>query len=216
MTTILICPLGQAPGVVTGTLDAFKQVKPPVGPITVHKVVLLWLQHPNDETNNLLPEGIRILKEEFKQNYPNIQLDCDSGRVVIADAQPAEEPDVTTGKRNLQFYEKALGVIKETKVLNDTELLVSVSGGRKTMSTLTFLAAAVEGVDIVRGIYHLVVDDEIERIGNPDTWSTTSDRHDALHPPQGKYALIELPSPQAIVRYRQAGGGPQPAPTQVA
>ncbi|MBI3248490.1 MAG: hypothetical protein HYZ50_18465 [Deltaproteobacteria bacterium] len=205
MQTILICPLGQAPGVVTGTLDALKDADPPVA---VDKVVLLWLQHPGDEKMGMCPETVRILREEFADCYKNIDLDIQSGRLTLA--------DVKEGPSNQLFYQKVVDVIEHAKAEQGTQLLVSVSGGRKTMAALTFLAAAVRGVGIVKNLYHLVVDDDIEEIGRPDSWTGDIDRRqNALHPPKDKRKLIELPSPQEIIRFHQTPGAPPPSPREV-
>jgi CRISPR-associated protein (TIGR02584 family) len=201
MPKILICPLGHAPGVVTGTLDALQDIG-----VTVDKVVLLWLQHPDDEKMKEFPATVRILREEFGTHYQNVALDVDSGRLTLV--------DVKDGPSNLLFYQRATQIIGQLKTQQESQLLVSVSGGRKTMAALTFLAAAVKGKDIVDKLYHLVVADDIEEIGHPDSWIGDSDRRqNALHPPRDKRALIELPSPQEIIRFYQASDADAPPPS---
>ena len=81
------------------------------------------------------------------------------------------------------------------------------------MAALTTLAVAVEGVRSVEKLYHLVVDDDIDEIGHPDSWIGDIDRRqNALHPPRCKRALIELPSIKEILAYVQR---PSPAPDDV-
>jgi CRISPR-associated Csx14 family protein len=198
MLTVLICPLGHAPGVVTGTLDALQEVG-----VKVDKVVLLWLQHPDDAKMGMKAQTVRILEEEFATRYKNVQLDLNAGRLILSDVK--DEPS------NQLFYQKAVDIIEQAKTKEGTQILVSVSGGRKTMAALTFLAAAVEGIEVVKNLYHLVVDDDIEDIGRPESWKDDNDRQTALHPPKGRYALIELPSVQEILHSATTSGAPLPS-----
>jgi CRISPR-associated protein (TIGR02584 family) len=201
MPKILICPLGHAPGVVTGTLDALQDIG-----VTVDKVVLLWLQHPDDEKMKEFPSTVRILREEFDIHYKNsMQLDLDSGKLILT--------DVKDESSNKLFYNQMIHIIGQLRGQQGTQLLVSVSGGRKTMAALTFLAAAVKGIGIVENLYHLIVDDDIEEIGQPDSWTGDADRRqNALHPPKEKRMLVELPSPQEIIHSYQNPGAPAPSP----
>ena len=203
MQTILICPLGQAPGVVTGTLDALKDADPP---IPVDKVILLRLQHPDDEKMGMYPETVRILREEFAYHYGNMHLDLDSGKLPLR--------DVRDGPSNQSFYEQTVKIITQA-AQQGAQILVSVSGGRKTMAALTFLAVAVEGIRAVKNLYHLVVDDDIEDMGRPESWRDEHDRQTALHPPKDKRTLIELPPPGEIVNPSSTPGAPARAIREV-
>jgi len=216
MGYVLLASLGETPGVVTATVDELLAMDPP---LAIKKIVLLWL---NKRRSNV-PREVAELKHEFGPagRYTcSIELDCSSGSLDFADMF---EPGA-----NEEFLAKSLQLIDE---YGPHHVIVSISGGRKTMSALLYAAALNRGV---RHICQVLTAEKvpvpslrtypIDQIAHPERWEArarevgnrklaASFREAALHPGHEVLRTVWLPGLDAVsgacqVRTQQAGRNP--------
>jgi len=169
----LIASLGRSPGVITGTLDALieEKTKP-------RKVIIATTSDPE-----ILGKVIPLLEEEFRKNYPEIELDY--SRIII------EKDDIYNEEDNAEF------MIKVAKTMNDLnaagmEIYLSLAGGRKTMSAAMAVLAQIYGVS---ELLHLLIDPDLEKKGSISELLRLNpkEREEVLHPPKDKRRLIRFP-----------------------
>ena len=115
--------------------------------------------------------------------------------------------DINTRESNSAFLTKAIEIIKGLKN-NDYDVIVSLAGGRKTMSTLISYAAEVCKVD---RLYHLIVSKWIEEHGNPETWPASGKqkletRNRVLHPSETDKNVVRMLSGKDVEELASKSG----------
>lgn len=157
MKNVLISSLGQAPGVVTGTVDALKFFDN----VDIHKVITISTSDPS--IINCAVE--RVLVPEFKDKgieYENI---------------PISAMDINSPDDNGEYLEKVMNSFRANLISEEIQsIYVSLAGGRKTMSSLVFIGVksvldAYDNNSIYRekfkDLTHIIVnDDEVEKNGS--------------------------------------------------
>jgi CRISPR-associated protein Csx14 len=186
----LISSLGLAPGVVTGMVDAL--IEGVEQKYEVGEVVVIYTRDPNMPADKN-PIALRELIKEFKiEKYKGISFDPQGGVVKFA--------DVDDLKSNRAFFAKAITEIRRClRQYGKENVIVSLAGGRKTMSALMATAALIEKVP---NVYHLIVDEWVEKHGNPENWLGKEDiRTKVMHP--DKKVLVQLPDAETILKLQE-------------
>lgn len=168
MPTTLICTLGMSSPVISETL-----LKLGERGVQVDNLVIL---HTTDDRvfKNKTPRGTEIglegLETSFlKQKYPGLR----TKRV------PLTGKDIRTPKDNQELMRLMVDTISSEKQAGNT-VLVSIAGGRKTMSAVALFAAYLIGCD---GIFHVLVNGDDMEVS--DEWG--------YEPPLELLSLVEVP-----------------------
>lgn len=215
---VLIATLGQAPGTVTGMLDALAEADG--GPkVYMDEVVTLytrdtksfpmqwyssWEEALVDYTSH--PSQVRVLCQQLGPPQPGVaeekvyghyervwgkapKFDPRVGYLQDRDGQGVE--DITNNWHNFLFLELAYQTISERRKAGH-EVYVSLAGGRKTMSALLYLA--VQFSEGVTDGYHLIVSDEIEWMSGIEQWGERplGEKLRILHPGE-ESTLVPIP-----------------------
>jgi CRISPR-associated Csx14 family protein len=170
---ILIASLGRSPGVVTGTIDAL--IEEGLRPGRV------YLATTSD--TEIWSHCIPLLRKEFQENYPHIELRED--RICTSRDDIYDEED------NAEFMRKAAIVMSQERAANN-DIFISLAGGRKTMSAAMTLLGQLYGV---REVLHILVDPELEKEGTITTLMKLPEKQarQILHPPPNKRRLVRFP-----------------------
>ena len=139
--SILICPLGKTPMVVTQTFRLLAERES----VNINKVIVV---HP---CNGEIRRGVRLLRNVFRG------MACEVKSIQIDDITDI----ASEGDCNL-FLEKLISAIQTEKTKNpNNSIRLSLSGGRKGMAALTLFAAQQANIDAV---YHtLITDPNLEK-----------------------------------------------------
>lgn len=130
----LVSSLGISPMVVTETIDELGKRG-----VNIDRVVVLVTQDSRVETSYY------VLALDLKWNYGSVELE----RIVLPfnDIRNQEDHD--------RFVKIAKDVINK-EIKNNNRVIVSVAGGRKTMSVGLYKAAVESGID---EIYHVIAEE---------------------------------------------------------
>lgn len=173
----LITLLGNSPGVVTGVYYALYASNPADLPERV--VVIATDTAESEQSLNLIREKFRGPKEDEPAG-PRLEI----VRVPIDDLKD----QATTA----HFQGEMARVLREQRDIPDNEVWLSIAGGRKSMAALAAIAAQLIGV---HQIIHLYVDWELEQRGDINQLLVHPEwQAECLHPPQGRYTLVEVPA----------------------
>lgn len=172
MAKILLSPIGRSPGAVTGIYYALSEQKPPVA---IDAVVLISTTMPR------VLEAARI-----------VQQTIGGDKVHIFRLRGGEQPshDFTDETTILDFIHQVNAVLNHAREAGN-DVYIGISGGRSSMGALATLSAYVYGA---AGVFHLWVDEEIERQGDIDRLpALPTQRASILRPPPDKRKLIAIP-----------------------
>lgn len=136
MPNILIGALGDHPAVITGAVQALANGQPPLTPVQIDKVRILY---PESRTAYLAQKGVAMIRERL---FPAPVFDAE---LPFADADSAE--------RSVAFLRSVHRILDEYEDASDDVYLL-LAGGRKNMAALLALAAPFYAN--VRGLFHLL------------------------------------------------------------
>ncbi|MFQ6127124.1 MAG: CRISPR-associated ring nuclease [Candidatus Heimdallarchaeota archaeon] len=170
--SVLLISLGRSPAVVTETVDALldRGIRPK----------RVYLVTTGDET--ILNECIPLLRKEFDRIYKPKGIELRPYDCILS------QNDIYTAEDNIELMGLVAGLLKREQ---NNDILLSMAGGRKTMSAAMALLAQIYNV---KAITHVLVPPEIEAEGN--IWnllkiSEPSERAKILHPEERR--LIFFP-----------------------
>jgi len=172
MAKILLSPIGRSPGAVTGIYHALSKQKPPT---IMNAVVLI------STTMARVQRSAQIVRQTIGE---------DRVRVLSLRSEGQPSHDFNDEATILDFIHQVNAVLDHA-VRAGNEVYIGISGGRSSMGALATLSAYVYGA---AGVYHLWVDESIERQGDIDHLPRLpSQRDQILRPPSDKYKLMSLP-----------------------
>ena len=172
MARILLSPIGRSPGAVTGIYYALTEQEPPVA---IDTVVLISTIMPR------VLDAAKIVRETIGQD-----------KVHIFRLRGGEQSshDFTDKATILDFIHQVNAVLDHARRAGN-DVYIGISGGRSSMGALATLSAYVYGA---AGVFHLWVDEEIERQGDIDRLPALSaQREPILKPPPDKRKLVAIP-----------------------
>lgn len=158
---ILVCVIGGTPQIITETLYALANKKPPV---YIDEIFIITTSTGRKQIENEL-----IKKEILKQflleyNLPSVELKP-SSIIVIKDKNNNEIDDIRDSSQSEAAADTIISLIKELTKDRSTRLHCSLAGGRKTMSFYLGSAMELFGRPQDR-LYHVLVSAEFE--SNPE------------------------------------------------
>jgi len=165
---ILISSIGETPAVVTETVDALKREEG----ITIDRVITIGTSEWSVELSQ------EALHEEFQR----------LGITYIPDGVEVQE--LLSDGDHMNYLSR---VATWLRIYQGDEVYLSLSGGRKTMSSLMTIAAQIYGVKM---LCHVVpLDNELEQLGEVRRWSDLPRemQQRVLHPTAEQVQLVRLP-----------------------
>lgn len=172
MKKVLISTLGETPSVITESLDVLKDKG-----IKIDEVVLLTTMDSDTE------ESLNLLYEHIREYY---------GISNIYSEQTKAYNDIDNENSLMEFMENACKTLKKYRDM-DSEIYVSIAGGRKTMSALMTLAVQIYGA---KELFHVIVtDSELEKKSNIGYLRSfpKDERVKFLHPPKDIIKIVRMP-----------------------
>lgn len=194
---VLIFVAGATPQIITETIYAFSQKRPPVYPDEIYIITTTTGRQRIEET--LLKRG--ILNDLIKEySLPEIRLD-EHSFIIVSDSQGKELDDIRDERDNEAIGDLITSSIREKAKDSTARLHCSLAGGRKTMSFYMGAALQLFGRPWDR-LYHVLVTPEFE--SNPEFfYKPKKDRVIDYRMPDGtikklstkdaKIELVELP-----------------------
>ncbi|HIE52284.1 MAG TPA: hypothetical protein EYP85_11045 [Armatimonadetes bacterium] len=200
MAKILLATLGEAHGVITTMVDALADESAtghghnrPMPEDYVDQVVLLCVNR--SETDDIL----NWLRAQFDPNGYYAQL---KGTPIPIEVCTTRDGDLTDQSSNFRFWKMACRKVQELSQSGD-ELLISLAGGRKSMSALLMAGAFIFAPQSAR-LYHLIVkfsdphdDKDFQDYSAFERWSSLDEgdplRERVIHPPSEARYLIPFP-----------------------
>lgn len=169
---ILLSSLGLSPAVVTETIDALQNTG-----LQINTVVLL-----STSNERIIDTYVPLLHEDFMETY--------QGKVELIPA-PIASDDIWTAQDNLDFIKLATTFLNTYRKRGDN-VYVSIAGGRKTMSAAMAIVAQLFGA---KGLYHVLVPEEIERkrLDYEELKKSPKARREAFHPDVLCMELVSIP-----------------------
>jgi len=143
MSNVLFSSLGRSPGVVTGTVDALVRAGYSVSEVVTFSTADLVVQDGS----------VKLLRYEFDTYY--------EGKIAYADYGVAVE-DLLTPADNLVFANLVASYLVSYRK-QGRHVIISLAGGRKTMSAAMALMAQLFGA---RMLCHVLVSPTLERMGS--------------------------------------------------
>jgi hypothetical protein len=172
MARILLSPIGRSPGAVTGIYHALAEQEPPVA---IDAVVLISTTMPR------VLDAAKIVRQTIGRD-----------KVHIFPLRGGEQPshDFTDEATILDFVHQVNAVLDHAR-RGGNDVYIGISGGRSSMGALATLSAYVYGA---AGVFHLWVDEEIERHGDIDRLpALPAQREPILKPPPDRRKLVAVP-----------------------
>jgi len=169
----LIAPLGHAPGTVT---TAFYALQERGFGVMDRLITVTTSSRKAADAEQLIAEELKRWKES-------------GGRVeYVRERIEAEDlDDLQYANATALFQGKIVEILHRERQQPDNEIYVSIAGGRKSMSALTAVAAVLYDADM---IFHIYVNDDLERHGDVDNLlSSTTWRDRCLRPKPDEYHL---------------------------
>ena len=169
---VLLSSLGLSPAVVTETIDALEQTG-----LQINTVILL-----STSNERIINTYVPLLQDDFLDTY--------QGRIELV-AAPITNDDIWTAQDNLEFIKLATTFLNTYRKRGDN-VYVSIAGGRKTMSAAMAIVAQLFGA---KGLYHVLVHEEIERKGidYEELQKSPEERREAFHPDVRLMELVSIP-----------------------
>lgn len=168
---VLLSSLGLSPAVVTETIDALANTG-----LQINTVVLL-----STSNERIIDTYVPLLYDDFHYTY--------QGEIELIPASIAND-DIWTAQDNLDFIKLATAFLNTYRKRGDN-VYVSIAGGRKTMSAAMAIVAQLFGA---KGLYHVLVPEEIERkrLHYEALKKSPEARREAFHP-DVRLELVSIP-----------------------
>ena len=167
---VLITSMGMSPSVLTETVWSLAHQASPVIP---DDIVVIMARNVADKLRKELLEGANPVWPRLLAALRKEKLDVDGKLAfgaasihIIPDASGNEMWDLRSSDDNLVAADFMLRQIRQYTETPDTELIVSIAGGRKTMSALLFSCMTLLGRDCDR-IVHVLLPQELEGGSEP-------------------------------------------------
>ena len=169
---VLLSSLGLSPAVVTETIDALRNTG-----LQINTVVLL-----STSNERIIDTYVPLLHDDFIDTY--------QGKIELIPA-PIASDDIWTAQDNLDFIKLATTFLNTYRKGGDN-VYVSIAGGRKTMSAAMAIIAQLFGA---KGLYHVLVPEEIERkrLDYEELKNSPQARREAFHPDVSLMELVLIP-----------------------
>lgn len=168
--TVLITSMGMSPSVLTETVWSLAHQTSPVIP---DEIVVIVAKNAAAKLRKELFEGENSVWNRLLASFRKEKLEIDGKLAfgaasihIIPDAQGDEMWDLRSSDDNLIAADFMLRQIRQYTETPDTELIVSIAGGRKTMSALLFSCMTLLGRDCDR-IVHVLLPQELEGGSEP-------------------------------------------------
>lgn len=180
---ILLSPLGLSPGAVSGLYHALKD-----DGIHIDRIITVSSSTRKDPKTNLAVLYLAEYLNSIGVPYaPTDEGDKDRDNRQLDSNDLIRENDV------FAFMRLVEEILWDAHAEGD-KVYLGVAGGRKSMAALATIAAQLHGVE---ALYHLWVDDDIDKWGTVDELRRL-DRSDsrwlnAFRPPRGRYQLVRIP-----------------------
>ena len=166
---ILVSAMGTSPAVLTNTVWGLAHQKHSIVPDEI--VVFITKSGKELLIQRLFDDGVW---NEMRSNLKREKIEIDGKLVfgatsirVIPDAEGNEIEDLRTGEDNLRAADFMLSQLRQYTEDSETELHVSIAGGRKTMSALLFSCMTLLGRECDK-VYHVLLPQELEQGSTPD------------------------------------------------
>ena len=169
---VLLSSLGLSPAVVTETIDALENTG-----LRINTVILL-----STSNERIINTYVPLLHTDFIDTY--------QGKIELIPASIAND-DIWTPQDNLDFIKLATTFLNTYRKRGDN-VYVSIAGGRKTMSAAMAIVAQLFGA---KGLYHVLVPEEIERkrLDYEELRLCPKARREAFHPDVLLMELVSIP-----------------------
>ena len=194
---ILVSAMGTSPAVLTNTVWGLAHQKPSIVPDEI--VVFITKSGKELLIQRLFDDGVW---NEMRSDLKREKIEIDGKLVfgatsirVIPDADGNEIEDLRTGDDNLRAADFMLSQLRQYTEDSETELHVSIAGGRKTISALLFSCMSLLGREQDK-VYHVLLPPALEggvtptfyypKRGSTYTAQVTGKKHKA------KYLQCEL------------------------
>ena len=167
---VLVTSMGMSPSVLTETVWALAHQSPSVVP---DEVVVIVAKNAAGKLHKELLEGAHPVWQRLLFALRRDKIDIEGKLAfgvasihVIPDAHGNEMWDLRSSGENLIAADFMLRQIRQYTETSDTELIVSIAGGRKTMSALLFSCMTLLGRDCDK-VVHVLLPSEIEGGSEP-------------------------------------------------
>jgi len=178
MANILLSPIGRSPGAVTGIYYALAEQE---AAVQIDTVVLLSTAMPQ------VKKSARMVKQVLGSEGVNVVA-------LPLRAAEAKGPshDFNDEATVLNFIQLANAVLDHGSRAGGDRVYIGISGGRSSMGALVTLSAYIYGA---AGIYHLWVDEEVEKKGDIAQLlqMRPSQYMPILKPPAARRRLVSIP-----------------------
>ena len=161
---ILVSAMGTSPAVLTNTVWGLAHQKHSIVPDEI--VVFITKSGKELLIQRLFDDGVW---NEMRSNLKCEKIEIDGKLVfgatsirVIPDAEGNEIEDLRTGDDNLRAADFMLSQLRQYTEDSETELHVSIAGGRKTISALLFSCMTLLGREQDK-VYHVLLPPEFEQ-----------------------------------------------------
>lgn len=161
---ILVSAMGTSPAVLTNMVWGLAHQKHSIVPDEI--VVFITKSGKDLLIQRLFDDGVW---NEMRSNLKREKIEIDGKLVfgatsirVIPDAEGNEIEDLRTGDDNLRAADFMLSQLRQYTEDSETELHVSIAGGRKTMSALLFSCMTLLGRECDK-VYHVLLPPEFEQ-----------------------------------------------------
>lgn len=166
---ILVSAMGTSPAVLTNTVWGLAHQKHSIVPDEI--VVFITKSGKELLIQRLFDDGVW---NEMRSNLKREKIEIDGKLVfgatsirVIPDAEGNEIEDLRTGDDNLRAADFMLSQLRQYTEDSETELHVSIAGGRKTMSALLFSCMTLLGRECDK-VYHVLLPQDLEQGATPE------------------------------------------------
>ena len=166
---ILVSAMGTSPAVLTNMVWGLAHQKHSIVPDEI--VVFITKSGKDLLIQRLFDDGVW---NEMRSNLKREKIEIDGKLVfgatsirVIPDAEGNEIEDLRTGDDNLRAADFMLSQLRQYTEDSETELHVSIAGGRKTMSALLFSCMTLLGRECDK-VYHVLLPQDLEQGATPE------------------------------------------------
>lgn len=166
---ILVSAMGTSPAVLTNTVWGLAHQKHSIVPDEI--VVFITKSGKELLIQRLFDDGVW---NEMRSDLKREKIEIDGKLVfgatsirVIPDAEGNEIEDLRTGDDNLRAADFMLSQLRQYTEDSETELHVSIAGGRKTMSALLFSCMTLLGRECDK-VYHVLLPQDLEQGATPE------------------------------------------------
>ena len=166
---ILVSAMGTSPAVLTNMVWGLAHQKHSIVPDEI--VVFITKSGKDLLIQRLFDDGVW---NEMRSSLKREKIEIDGKLVfgatsirVIPDAEGNEIEDLRTGDDNLRAADFMLSQLRQYTEDSETELHVSIAGGRKTMSAILFSCMTLLGRECDK-VYHVLLPQDFEQGATPE------------------------------------------------